>query len=319
MKKENIFSIETLRQLAASEGSQREILSCLLDVWADQKSVDFNNSLLKNLVLRYAEAEKKLKVLNDELKTRQKTMTDELEAAAGIQKTLLPQAVPRSESVEAAFEFLPCDQVGGDLVGLVPYDEDRWLAWGVDVAGHGPRAAMITVSVAQFLQMSVQLNSLGPADVMKALDREFPFSRFNSFFTIIYGILDLKNQIFTYCNSGHPNPVLLQPGENPQFVEGSGPMLGLGLPIPWPEVSVDLSGGKSLLLYTDGLIECADARGQLFGEDRLLEMLNRLQCRSANCLAASIMQEMHAFMGKVRFQDDFTFLALKSKSSSDKS
>ncbi|MDD3146937.1 MAG: SpoIIE family protein phosphatase [Candidatus Riflebacteria bacterium] len=304
--------VQCITRLAGADMKNRDIGTFLLDIWAEVRDVDVNNRLLKSLILRYAAVENQMRALNSELASRQKAMLEDLAAAASIQKTLLPGSLPSSELVEAAFEFLPCDQVGGDLVNLVRHDDENWYAWVVDVAGHGPRAAMITVAVAQFLQTATN-NQLQPAEVMKALDKEFPFTRFGSFFTIIFGVVNPARQTFTYCNSGHPNPVLLQPGQAPVFIEGNGPMLGLGIPMPWNEITVDFSAGKSLLIYTDGLVECADADGMLFGEDRLLQMLNRLQYQTAPCLSTSIMNEMKTFMGNVKFQDDFTFLALKSK------
>lgn len=312
--KSQTIPVQFITRLAGSDLKGRELGTFLIDIWADVKDVDVNNRLLKNLILRYATVEKQMRALNDELNLRQKAMLEDLAAAASIQKTLLPATLPGSDLVEASFEFLPCDQVGGDLVNLIRRDDEHWLAWVVDVAGHGPRAAMITVAVAQFLQSYSGNDAFQPAAVMKALDKEFPFTRFGSFFTIIYGVVNPLKQTFTYCNSGHPNPILLQPGQAPTFVEGNGPMLGLGIPLPWPEITIDFSSGKSLLLYTDGLVECADASGYLYGEDRLLEMLNRLQNQSVNSLSTSIMSEMRSFMGKVKFQDDFTFLALKSLS-----
>ena len=305
--------VADVSKLAGSDSDDRAICSYLLDVWADLRDVDTSNQLLKNLILRYADTEKQVRLLNDELKKRQNAILEDLAAAASIQKTLLPSVLPQSELVEAAFQFLPCEQVGGDLVNLVRVGDNAWPAWVVDVAGHGARAAMITVAVAQFLQTSVNAGFYKPVEVMQALDREFPFTRFGSFFTIIYGLVDPCRQTFTYCNSGHPNPVLLQPGQAPVFVEGNGPMLGLGLQMPWPEIVIDFSAGRSILLYTDGLIECADAKGVMYGESRFLEMLNRMQYQSAEQLSKSIMQEMQAFMGAVKFQDDFTFLVLKAK------
>ncbi len=310
--KSQTIPVQCITRLAGSDFKSRQLGTFLIDIWADVKDVDVNNRLLKSLVLRYASVEKEIRALNEELNRRQKTMLEDLAAAASIQKTLLPATLPGSDMVEASFEFLPCDQVGGDLVNLIRRDDEHWLAWVVDVAGHGPRAAMITVAVAQFLQSYSGSEALQPAAVMRALDKEFPFTRFGSFFTIIYGVVNPLKQTFTYCNSGHPNPVLMQPGLSPTFVEGNGPMLGLGIPLPWTEFTIDFSRGKSVLLYTDGLVECADASGHLYGEDRLLEMLNRLQNQSVNSLSTSIMSEMRSFMGKVKFQDDFTFLALKS-------
>lgn len=307
------FPVESVAALAQSNDRDRELAKYLIDIWANVNDTRINNDLLKTLVLRYAEVEKRMRTLNEELKHSQMAFHEDLGAAASIQKTLLPTILPESDRIEVAFEFLPCEQVGGDIVNLLRYDEDNWLVYVLDVAGHGPRAAMVSVAVAQFLQVSSRLKFLKPSSVMAALDKEFPFTRFNSFFTIIYGVFNLRKMTFNYCNSGHPNPVLMQPGLQPIFLEGNGPILGLGLPTAWPEVMVDLTQEKSVLLYTDGLIECANVTGRFFGEERLIEMLNRLQSLSAPCIASLIMNEMREFMGLIKFQDDFTLLVMKSK------
>jgi len=301
-----------MRILTGSSSADHDMCSYLVDIWGAVKDVDVNGSLLKDLILRYVETEAQMKTLNEELNRRRKALLEEFAVAAGLQKTLLPTNLPESELFEIAYKFLPCEQVGGDLVGLQRLDEQNWIAWVVDVAGHGASAAMMTVAVADFLQPSSRLDFLQPSSVMEALDREFPFSKTGTFFTIIYGIVNLAEQTFTFANSGHPCPVLLQPGCQPRFIDGSGPMLGVGFSCRWPEVKVDLKGGKSLLLYTDGLVECIGKSEHIFGEQRLLEMLERLQDQPPHSLADSIMSEMHGFMGDKKFQDDFTFLVLKA-------
>ena len=305
--------IDSIIKLAGSGPENRELCNFLLDVWAGVKDAETSNRLLKTLVLHYAEAEKRVRELNLELKKNQDAMLEDLAAAASIQQTLLPSSLPASDKIEAAYEFIPCDKVGGDLVNLVRYDDDRWLLWVVDVAGHGPRAAMITVAVAQFLQSSTGLNYLKPSEIMAALDKEFPFVRFGSFFTIIYGVVDLKHQVFTYCNSAHPKPILLQPYCTPTFIDGHGPMLGLDFQEPWPVVKVDFSEGRGILLYTDGLFECANSGGHILGEEKLLELVAKIQEQDACGFVSAVMSEMRAFMGKARFQDDLTFLILKSR------
>lgn len=303
---------ENMRMLTGSSSADHDMCSYLVDIWGAVKDVDVNGNLLKDLILRYVETEAQMKTLNEELNRRRKALLEEFAVAAGIQKNLLPTSLPESELFEVAYKFLPCEQVGGDLVGMHRLDDQNWIAWVVDVAGHGAGAAMMTVAVADFLQPSSRLNFLQPSAVIEALDREFPFSKTGTFFTIIYGIVNLVEQTFTFANSGHPSPVLLQPQCLPKFIDGSGPMLGVGFSCRWPETKVDLNGGKSLLLYTDGLVECIGKSEHIFGEERLLEMLDRLQDQPPHCLADLIMSEMYEFMGGKKFQDDFTFLILKA-------
>lgn len=313
MNKNKQLPIESIIKLAGTNSENRKLCNTFFDVWAGVKDAEISNKLLKNLIMRYAELEKQMREINLELKRSQEALLDDLAAAAEIQKTFLPSSLPTSDKIEAAYEFIPCDKVGGDLINLFRYDENRWLLWVLDVSGHGPRAAMVTMAVDQFLRSSSGLNYLKPPEIMKALDKEFPFSRFGSFFTLVYGVVDIDRQVFTYCNSAHPKPIFLQPGCKPAFIDGHGPMLGLDFTDAWSEVVADFSGGRGILVYTDGLFECSNKEGHIFGEARLLEMLNGLQDQDAHGLADAVMSEMRAFMGEVRFQDDLTFLILKSR------
>ncbi|PKL44590.1 MAG: hypothetical protein CVV41_04295 [Candidatus Riflebacteria bacterium HGW-Riflebacteria-1] len=276
----------------------------MLEMWAELSDLRHEKELLKRLVLRYADAEKRIRNLHEQLR-------DELLAAASIQQTLLPGSLPESTFMEAAWKFQPCDEVGGDIVGLQALDDERWGCYVLDVAGHGPRAAMITVSVAQYLKPSSGIDLFSPAKVLDALEMEFPFTRFGSFFTIIYGVVDLKQQSFTFCNAGHPFPLLTQHGSAPEFVDRHDPMLGLGFNDKRDEVVVDLSSG-SMLLYTDGLTECVAPDGSFYGEDKLLQEFAKISSHSAEKSADEIFATARSFASGTRFKDDFTLLVLKS-------
>ena len=278
----------------------------MLEMWADLSDLKHESELLKRLVLRYADAEKRIRNLHEQLR-------DELVAAAAIQQTLLPGNLPESTVMEAAWKFQPCDEVGGDIVGLQVLDGTRWGCYVLDVAGHGPRAAMITVSVAQYLKPSSGVDLFSPKKVLDALEKEFPFSRFGSFFTIIYGVVDLKQQSFTFCNAGHPFPLLTQRGSAPEFVDCHDPMLGLGFEEERNEVVVDLSSGSSMLLYTDGLTECVASDGSFYGEDRLLRDFSNICSHSAEDAATEIFGAARSFASGVSFKDDFTLLVLKGR------
>ena len=302
------FPIDGVIDLTRKGLSAKDVGPYLVDLWAELKDAQINALLLEALIKRYSSSEKKLHELTTSLRIKQNALLEDIGAAAAIQQTLLPQNLPVSGVIDAAWEYLPCEQIGGDIVHVSPINKDNWAVYVVDVAGHGPRAAMITVAIAQFLQSSAEDLLMSPENVMLSLDQAFPFTRFNSFFTVIYGVQNLHDRIFRFCNSGHPLPVFMEPGKFPRFVEGNGPMLGLGLPLTWPEISVELRPDTGLMLYTDGLVECVNASGQSFGDDRLLQMLERLQGKSASETVSQIMREMRLFMGETQFQDDFTLL-----------
>jgi hypothetical protein len=128
------------------------LLKQALEYWASLKDNGINNQLLQDIVFKYSVAEKKLKRLNQELLDKQKRLDEDLVAAAEIQKSLLPQKIDSAENLEVAWEFEPCEHTGGDIFNMFQLDDEHWGIYMLDVSGHGVQAAMVTVSVSQFLQ-----------------------------------------------------------------------------------------------------------------------------------------------------------------------
>ncbi|PKL49991.1 MAG: hypothetical protein CVV42_04845 [Candidatus Riflebacteria bacterium HGW-Riflebacteria-2] len=283
----------------------RQLRQQMLDIWAELLDMRYDSELLKKLVMRYASAEKRIRKLHSQL-------SEDVAAAAAIQQTLLPSILPESDRMQAAWKFQPCDAVGGDIIGLTALDENRWGCYVLDVAGHGPRAAMITISVAQFLKPSSAIDMFSPPKVMDALEEEFPFTRFGSFFTILYGVLDLRKQMFSFCNAGHPYPMLARPGADPEMIAGHDAMLGLGIKEPRNEMRADISDGGRLLLYTDGLTECVAPDGSFYGEERLMRSLAANLDQSAAVAADAVFDAARAFAAGTSYKDDFTMLLLQS-------
>jgi sigma-B regulation protein RsbU (phosphoserine phosphatase) len=110
------------------------LLKQALEYWASLKDNGINNQLLQDLVFKYSVAEKKLKQLNQELLDKQKRLDEDLVAAAEIQKSLLPQKIDSAENLEVAWEFEPCEHMGGDIFNMFQLDDDHWGIYMLDVS-----------------------------------------------------------------------------------------------------------------------------------------------------------------------------------------
>jgi len=88
---------------------------------------------------------------NEELLKKQEALDEDLKAAAGIQRSLLPQEPPDADIVEVAWRFIPCKRIGGDIFNMVRLDETHWGIYMLDVSGHGVPSALVAVSVSQIL------------------------------------------------------------------------------------------------------------------------------------------------------------------------
>lgn len=260
---------------------------------------------------------------NRQLREKQRRIAADLEAAAQIQKSLLPAAVPRFSHVGVAWRFFPCEQVGGDVINIFQLDEEHLSAFVLDVSGHGVPSAMVTVSVCQALLSKSDsilkrpishapfYELAAPAQVLTRLDQEFPFERFEKYFTMVYLVLNIRSGRVRYCNAAHPRPVLLREDGRLEMLESGGTVIGMGTGVPFEDSEVCLQSGDRIFLYTDGIVEYADSSGEFFGEERFCRRLQETRTISLDAVCESVIQSMTALSGEFTPQDDITLLALE--------
>jgi len=322
MKIEDLLR-DQIRKLDTGSPQNNLIQKALLEYLANLKDNDINKRLLGELVSKYALAEKRLKSLNIELIEKQQRLNEDLKAAAEIQKSLLPPKTFVAENLEIAWTFKPCDQMGGDIFNIFQIDAEHLGIYMLDVSGHGVPAAMITVSVSQFLQQnSVHLlknsSSMAPAQVFNALEKEFPLERFNNFFTITYMIINTKNGDTIYSNAGHPYPILLRKSEPVELLKKGGPIIGMGdlnfiddRKIVFEEGQLKIKPGDKLFIYTDGIVEYQNHNKEFYGDDRFYRNLKTLKNESLHNIIDECINSLMEFGNNTRPQDDITLLGLE--------
>lgn len=246
-----------------------------------------------------------------------------LHSAAHIQKSLIPSRFPRVGNLEFAWRFIPCRKIGGDLFNVLQLDEETVMAYVLDVSGHGISSAMVTVSVYQSLSHHLgqilkerldvppYYRVLTPAEVLKRLDEEYPFERFEMFFTICYLLLNPATGRVRYSNAGHPSPLVVRADGSREILRQGGTVIGMGGVVPFEEGETTLGAGDRLFLYTDGITEHADGDAELFGDERFSGHLAELQEIPLNVACARMIELLHGF-GKGRpLEDDVTLLGIE--------
>jgi len=324
---------DKIKELDIKKPQHALLLKQILEYWASLKDNGINNQLLQDLVLKYSAAEKKLKQLNQELLDKQKRLDADLAAAAEIQKSLLPKKIDSAENMAVAWKFEPCEHMGGDIFNMFQLDEDHWAIYMLDVSGHGMQAAMITVSVSQFLQLnsghlfkpkygkSSQIHHLRtPGEVLAALDAEFPFDRFNNFFTITYMLINIKSGNLRYSNAGHPHSIILRRNGNLELLQKGGPAIGMadfhllsGQKERFEEGRPQLYPGDKLFVYTDGIVEYQNRDNELYSTGRFCETLKALGGESINDMVEQSIKSLMNFGHNAKPQDDITLLGLELK------
>jgi len=257
-----------------------------------------------------------LRHANRDLREQQALIDLDLRAAATIQRSLVPAAPPPLAAVELAWRFVPCERVGGDLFNVVEIGPHHLAAYVIDVSGHGVPAAMVTVSLSQFLQPARLGQArdgvvvpLEPAEVLRRLDREYPINRFDRFCTVAYALLDLRDGAVRYAVAGHPPPLVLRADRRIEALEAGGPIIGLGLGVEFESGATRLAPGDRLALYSDGIVEHGTRLGDQFGEPRLRDVLSATADRSPDQACAAVLAALRAHAAGD--EDDITLLTIE--------
>jgi sigma-B regulation protein RsbU (phosphoserine phosphatase) len=302
----------------------------LLECRAMLNDRKINNRLLRELIFKYFVLEKKLKALNRELIFKQDLIEQDLAAAAKIQRSLLPNDFSSLNGLNVAWKFQPCQKIGGDIFNLIQIDSEHCAMYMIDVAGHGVPAAMIAVSVFQYLQpqrgnlmMTSDQNLENqkvktPARILKFLDQEFTFDRFDSFFTMNYAIINAKTGKLTSSSAGHPPPIILRKDGSLKIMRKGGPAIGTfdlrslkGGTVEFEEEYNQLFPGDKLILYTDGVSEYQNAKGKLYGNDRFLNHLMELKGQPIERLLESVYNSLIVFGNNAEPKDDVSLLGME--------
>jgi sigma-B regulation protein RsbU (phosphoserine phosphatase) len=232
----------------------------------------------------------KLEALNSQLSEMNTRMTRDLHAAAKMQQSLLPNAPLDCSQVEIAWKYTPCDELAGDFLNYAKLDENNLALYVVDVSGHGTASALLAVAIGRVLSAGVSATSLlvrpdpftgkllitPPATVVGELNRRFQMdSQGGLHFTILYGVLDLRTNLFRYACGGHPQPVHQPQGQLPRFAEGDGLAVGWFDDIDFDDFTLQLNKGDRLFLYSDGVPEAMDANLEQLSNERMLVQINK--------------------------------------------
>jgi phosphoserine phosphatase RsbU/P len=266
---------------------------------------------------------RKLAETNRALSNAYETIRKDLEAAARMQRSLLP--VPCTiQGLRCDSLFLPASTVAGDVFNFFPLNASATAFYLLDVSGHGIPAAMLSVTLSKMLNSRpsqgsplVQAASDGityeirpPHEAMAELNRRFQ-DQGDMYFTMVYGLLDKHSRRLQIVQAGHPEPVLLRRGK-PPIALGEG-----GFPVGMlPEMSYDLleytmEQGDRLFLCSDGITECTNQAQEQFGFPRFIDFLDRHRYDSLEVLLKALELTISRWGGSADFADDVSLLALE--------
>jgi serine phosphatase RsbU (regulator of sigma subunit)/predicted ester cyclase len=235
----------------------------------------------------------------------------ELRVARRIQQASLPKVVPQLEGWQITPFYRPAREVGGDFYDFHLLSEGRVGLVVGDATGKGVPAALVMATTCGMLQLAAQdLESSSPSEVLRRVNEALsPRIPANMFVTCFYAILDPKSGHLSYANAGHDIPYLYRNGDAEEL-RARGMPLGLMPGMGYEEKQTILEAGEAALLYSDGLVEAHDSKGEMFGFPRLRALV--AQHAEEAALGDFLLEELHSFVGEGWEQeDDITLLTLE--------
>jgi serine phosphatase RsbU (regulator of sigma subunit) len=257
-------------------------------------------------------------------KAEKERLEQELRIARQIQMSLLPQGPLKLDGLSVTAHCEPAREVGGDYYDYFTLGERRIGIIIADVAGKGTSAALYMAELKGLMLSLSQLHA-SPRELLIRANRIIAqHLDARSFITMTYAVVDLCARTFTYSRAGHC-PLIYLPGDRGQGAEGRRVQLQvpdglvLGLKIDNGErfdalleqVTIPLGVGDVVLLFTDGVSEAMNARGEPFGEERLAALVGEHGDLPFEELRERILREIRVFVGNTGLQDDLTLVLLK--------
>jgi serine phosphatase RsbU (regulator of sigma subunit) len=243
-----------------------------------------------------------------ELRERNQMIERELDMARLIQQKLLPASPPHVAGFTIAAACLSMDKVGGDFYDLTPYPRGLGVFLG-DVSGHGiPAAFLASVAKTAFDFSSWATES--PSRVLGAMNEVIADRSVSAMFvTAVFA--RLSDTGIEGATAGHWPPIIFRTASN-SFVQvsGRGRPLGFGGEKPYKDFAAALLPRDRIIFFTDGILETRNSRGELFGEDRLLSLIQENTHLNAGQFLERVFRETHEFAQGAGLTDDATLVVV---------
>ena len=321
----NMPVMDGLTLLSQLEEIRPEIRAVIVSAYGDMENIrtamnrgafDFVTKPIdfKDLEITIRKTLRHIDTMQNALESRDRlvAITRELEVATQVQMSILPRDHARSETHEIQGMMIPAREIGGDFYNFFSLDDALIGLIIADVSGKGIPAALFTM-VTQTLLKGAARNFTSPARCLSEVNELLAEDNETCVFvTVFYGILDLRDGTFRYCNGGHNPPRLIRGDSRVETLPTTGNVvLGVFPGHDYVDGEVRLAAGDALFLYTDGITEAQNAHHEEFGEERLDEKLSSLNQATAREVVNGMVDAVHLFAEDTPQSDDITCIALR--------
>ena len=265
--------------------------------------------VFKANALRRQREQNDRQALHARLEDAYRLLRNDLEAAAVIQKTMLPAASTLG-LVQHRGLFWPSSLIAGDTYNVVQHRDGRIGFFQIDVAGHGAAAALVSVASHHTLSQAILTEEDARLDEIAArINREWPEDL--PYFTMILGRIDVRDRRLTIVQAGHPSPLLVRRNGLVEVLGDGGFPVGMTHRAMYETLETDFNSGDRLLVYSDGLVEAENAAGEQFSEPRLLQFVREQAKSPTPIILDGLDQALRKWRGSETLADDVSILMLE--------
>ncbi len=249
-------------------------------------------------------------------------LQSELEIAREVQNQLFPRAVPEARTLRLTACCRPARLVSGDYYDYMSLPDSRVAMAIGDVAGKGISAALLMATLQSSMRAQLRTQrelaaaagdgsaalSFSTAALVSCLNQHlYAYTPPEKFATFYFAVYDDATGRLVYTNAGHPPPVLIRRGQ-PLRLEINGTVVGAFPSVSYGESMLRLQPGDLLVCFTDGVTEPENEYGEMFGEQRLIELLLSKADSDGEEILAAVAEAVRQWTGSAELQDDMTML-----------
>jgi phosphoserine phosphatase RsbU/P len=269
-------------------------------------------------ILDLREKNRQLTLAYEELKAAQAQIIEkerlerELEIARQIQRSILPQGLPRPSSYDLGAMMIPAQAVGGDFYDFIPLGDDLLGVVVGDVSDKGVPAALF-MALTYSLVRAEASRTCTPGESLRTVNRHLlDINATDMFVTLLYGILHYSSGKLSYARAGHLPPVIMnRDNQSIRPPKTTGQALGLFSEPKLDEQEVDIPAGGRLLIFSDGLSEAMNKSGEDFGLKGIYGVLSASPQAGAQEICERLWQGVKTFTGDLPQLDDFTVVTIQ--------
>ena len=266
--------------------------------------------------LMYLSCERFTENIKREVEAKER-IKSELRIARDIQMNMLPRRFPpfpERKEFDIFAKMTPAKEVGGDLYDFFLIGEDKLCFLVGDVSGKGVPAALF-MAISKALLKTEAMHGLSADEVLKRVNNNLaPDNDACMFVTVFCVIIDLETGNVEFSNGGHNPPLVSKGGGDFQYLAiPKGFVVGAMENVNFKKGILKLDAGDSIFLYTDGVTEAMNDKGELFSEERLKDSLSKLKDKSIEEIVKGVRTDIKNFVREAPQSDDITILAFKYK------